>query len=97
MACFKDLKALKAQLDSQEFEKWRPICVIVSAMGGVLTWVVCLCWWCASVGDVPVWVMCQHRLCRQRARVSCQHGWHGLCTSVGKVDSVLTWLAWLAY
>ena len=66
-------------------------------MGDVLTWVVCLCRWRASVGDAPVWVKCYCRLCGWRARVTCQPGWHGWCTSVGKVDGVLTCLAWLAY
>ena len=65
-------------------------------MGGVLKRVVCLCQWCASVGDAPVWVTCYHGLCGQRAKVTCQRRWHEMCTSVGKVDGVLTWLARLA-
>ena len=48
-----------------------------ACMGRVLTWVVCLRWWRASVGDVPVWLMCYCELCRQRARVMCQRGWQG--------------------
>ena len=66
-------------------------------MGGMLKWVVCLRWWRASVGNVPVRVMCQHGLCRQLARVTCQTGWHKWCTSVGTVDGVLTCFVWLAY
>ena len=49
------------------------------------------------MGDVPVWMKCWRGLCGQRARVTSKRGWHRWCTSVGKVDGVLTWLAWLAY
>ena len=51
-------------------------------VGGVFALVACMV-------DVPI--------CRQRARVTCQRGLHGLCISVGKVDGVLTWFVWLAY
>ena len=74
----------------RECRGWR------ACVRGVLMWVVCLRWWRASVSDVLLWVKCWRGLCGQRARVACQHGWHGWCTTVGKVDGVL-WLAWLAY
>ena len=66
-------------------------------MGGVLTWVVCLRWWRASVGDMPVWLMCYCELCRQRAGGDVPAWMARWCTSVGQVDGVLTWLAWLTY
>ena len=54
-------------------------------MGIVLTWVVYLRWWRASVGDVPVWVMCWHGLFRQRAR---RHA------SVGGMGGASAWVIW---
>ena len=50
-----------------------------ATVGGVFALVACMV-------DVPMEVMRQLGLCRQRAN-----------PSVGKVDGVLTWFVWLAY
>ena len=64
-------------MDTQKFEKWRAICAIVSAVGGVLAWEACQRGWCVCVSGVLAWL-------------TCQRGWRA---SVSYVDSVLGWRA----